>query len=388
MDGTAKELARDGSKPAIPVNRVPLRGIAATVAQKLAEILHPDNPIVHVTVYSVPSHFTLPSTFAITAWQGLLHCHIVEGGDQRRLLMYWRDRETATLVAPEAARHLHLPEPDWTGASIRALFTKRRLRPRSIGDAVVWLAAVVGAWAGLSAAWLALFASPEVSYVPPDTAEANVISGAETPIRIALINQSLSVPAKVHVVSARIVGARGQARANAPGLYQIDPNGRAEAVVTAVAEGPGKANLELVFAAKAGRWTPSPSSTTLTIPLKIWERFERGTFAVVNAGSKRCFVEAPLRLGEATSGLKCQAWTVAQGDVEFVAAMPSADSSWVSNRTASVQGKETASILWTVPTSQPFTATPVRLVLAGASIERIGCPMLAASVQWECDRTR
>jgi len=388
MVETAKGLARETRTAPLWLNRLRVGGLATTLIDRLSDIFNADRPIVHVTEYSVAPDFILPSTFAIGEWQGLLLCHVLDGGGQRRLLMYWREREAAAVVGPELARHLQLPTAEWTGASLRAVFPKRRLRPRSIGDAVVWLAAVVGGWAGLSAAWLALFASPEMTYVPPTAAEANVISGAETPIRIALINQSLSVPANVRVVSARLTGAEGRATPNAPGVYQIDPKGRSDLVVTTVAEGSESAKLELEIVARAGRWTPSPSSTTLTIPLKIWPSLERGSFKVVNAHNNRCFIEAPLKLGEAASGVKCQAFMVGQDDVEFVAAIPSADSSWASSRTAPARGKETASIVWTVPTSRAFTETKIQLALSGASIGRIGCPTLAAKVDWECEKTR
>ena len=145
--------------------RVP--AMLASISGTLRALSNREGDVAHTSVYRVPSNFELPPGFGLPAWKGLFHCQVVKAGADKHFLTFWRAQHIAEHLEPELVRRLGLGSRVCGGAVIDARARSISLRPRSLGDAVVWIAAVVGAWTALSAAWLSLFGRPEVELSPP-----------------------------------------------------------------------------------------------------------------------------------------------------------------------------------------------------------------------------
>ena len=144
----------------------------------------------YVTHYSVSRGFNLPAGFRMSEWKGLRHVQIVDDSNSGQLLLFWKDSQFAAAVEPALRSAIGLTAPTWSGAVSRSRFARMSLRPRSVGDALIRMSTIVGAWTALSLSWLGLFGKPDVFF--SRSSVVNVGVGRDFPIRISAVNRIYS----------------------------------------------------------------------------------------------------------------------------------------------------------------------------------------------------
>jgi hypothetical protein len=235
----------------------------------------------YCAVYSQAGVFFPPLDFKLGAYPGLIAWHLVEQSSGHKIVSYWQDKEHFDYSQARFEAALKLAAgPDWIGAAGDLHAKEPTWWPSSIKEAVIAIAALVGALGVIFAAAQKVY---ELTWVTPEVAVSfaspkfNVTDGDPSRVQVTLTNTGF---AAVEVnANAKLLGSPQTVTLDPPNVPTLDTN--SSKLLTANLkeqhlQSPQSAavdyTLSVTVSARTWKLRKPKVFPAFTVPVTIWPR--------------------------------------------------------------------------------------------------------------------
>jgi hypothetical protein len=331
----------------------------------------------------VADSFEWPKDFTLSRHPGLLACELIRTDDKTNIVMaLWRDNIAIATASPALIAALG-GTPIETGTIVDAKGPPAWW-PKSTGDALIKIAAVIGAVTVVVNILSSWFALPNVAVAVQSRQPINASVGLTVTFTTLVLNnsRSISVDSDVSTISPDARDLQ-----NEPRKLSVPGGGQGAVTTTAIFDQSGDHSVTVATSNRAGRFMPTLARTATTT-VKAWPLISRSGFTVQ---AERTSSYVAFMRGEVATGipgqtkLECQA-TVNRVPraVRFLSVSPSVGG----GTPLASQGEyeRTITIKWQVTVSRPFEWQPVTLNLdANAEQAPAVWNRIAEEVDWTCE---
>jgi hypothetical protein len=332
------------------------------VTQSLAQVLDRTISVPFVVSWKVPADYVLNQPFKCKDYAGLLQCHLVRPPqDQSVLVTYWRSAShfRTQKAAFTAANRLDVNEW-WTGELADARIHRQPLWPTSPLDALLKIAAILGALAVCYQTSVVLWSTPRVSVGVDSRQPIDAPANGVFPLRLVFTNRSLS-SAEVELTAMQTNSVDADVTTSQP-FFTIAAGARYEAMLNGHVGQAGDVRLRIESSTRAGRLRTRETQVT-TVDVLVWPALRLGGVGTADCGLTQCVARTELSIGRReNNGFQCWAHLVGHPGVEIRAVRSAVDGG--GQPTANGVGDDRITkIDWRQPPSEAFQRQSIDILL-------------------------